>query len=262
MVMLVGVVAAEISASPAKADIVGAGSDESIPQAYGPLLESMTYTGAFTGPQDVDYLSFAVTSAGESLHFTVSNTMQSCDSPDQDSCPLYATLMDQTNNQVGGDTSSAGTVATVNDTETIDWTFAQPGTYYLLMESNGNLPAGQPTYTVRIGPPAATAPIVKSIQVARRQRGNLVTGRVVLGQPAASLRASLFALGRGGRQTYIASLTRRPVTARTYPLAIHLPASYREALKLRHTLSLVLKITIAPASGAPLNYTRRVTLTS
>jgi len=38
---------------------------------------------------------------------------------------VYATLIDQTKHQVGGDASSAGTVATVDDKETIDWTFAR-----------------------------------------------------------------------------------------------------------------------------------------
>ena len=137
-----------VSASAAKADIIGAGPDETIAQAYGPLTPGVNYSGAFSNPNDVDYLAFAVASAGESLQFTVSNTLQSCNSPDDDYCPLYATLMDQTNQQVGGDSSSAGTVATFDDTETIDWTFAAPGTYYVLMESNGNLADGQPTYTV------------------------------------------------------------------------------------------------------------------
>lgn len=262
LALLVALVAAATSASTAKADIVGAGPDETIQQAYPPLAQSVNYNGAFTDSADVDYLAFRVATAGESLHFTVSNTLKSCNSPDQDSCPLYATLMDQTNHQVGGDTSSAGTVATVNDTETIDWTFAEPGTYYLLMESNGNLPAGQPTYTVRIGPPPSTGPVVKSVNVPRHQHGNDVKATVVFAQPAASLRATLFGPGRAGHQPSIASVTRHPVSARTYVLNLRLSGVYRRMLKVRHKLSLVVKIGIAAASERSLRYVRRVTLTS
>jgi hypothetical protein len=230
-----------------------------------------------------------VASAGESFHFTVSNTLQSCNSPDDDYCPLYATLMDQTNQQVGGDTSSAGTIATVDDTETIDWTFAQPGTYYVLMESNGNLPDGQPTYTVSFtvtsgsggggtgtggtggaggggtggtGGSGGSAAVVKSITVARHQRGTWVTARVVLAQAAARMTSTLFAVHRGRRDAFVASSTRHPVSARTYKVRIRLSASYRHTLKLRHHLSLVLKTTITTASGHRLAYTRRVTLKS
>lgn len=228
------------------------------------VWSARSYSGAFATPDDVDYLAFDVASAGESLRFTVSNTLQSCNSPDLDSCPLYATLMDQTNQQVGGDTSSAGTVATVDDTETIDWTFAQPGTYYLLMESNGNLANGQPTYVVQFGPPppagggggsghggghggggsvgGGSGPIVNSLTVARHQRGNWVAARVALAEPAASVRETLFALHPGGRRTYVASSTRRQLAARRYRLSIRLSAPYRQALMLRHHLSLSLTI--------------------
>jgi hypothetical protein len=260
---LFAILAAGVAAPAASADIVGAGPDETIQQAYGPLSQSVDYSGAFTDPNDVDYLAFDVAFAGESLHFTVSNTMTSCNSPDDDSCPLYATLMDQTDHQVGGDNSSAGTIATVNDTETIDWTFSQAGTYYLLMESNGNLPPGQPTYTVSIAPASTppSGPIVKSIAVPRRQHGFSVMGDVVLGQPVASLRTTLFALGRSGRRTSVTSEVLRTLAARAYRLVIRLPASYRQRLAQRHTLSLLLEFTIVNQSGSHLSFTRRVTLT-
>jgi Bacterial pre-peptidase C-terminal domain len=259
VVALAAIVA--ISAPAADADIVGAGPDETIQQAYGPLAQSVNYTGAFSGPNDVDYLAFEVTSAGESLHFTVSNTMHSCNSPDDDSCPLYATLMDQTNNQVGGDNSSAGTVATFNDTETIDWTFAQPGTYYVLMESNGNLPAGQPTYTVRTGPPPPSGPVVKSITVPRHEYGFSVRGAVVLGQPAASLRTTLFTLAANGRRIFVATSALHSVAAGTYRPSVRLPAFWRHRLVQRHSLPMLLEFTIVMASGSHLSFTRGLTLT-
>jgi hypothetical protein len=236
----------------------------------------VSYSGAFANPGDVDYLAFRVAFAGETLGFLVANTTQSCNSPDDDSCPVYATLMDQTNQQVGGDSSSAGTVATAGDTEAFSWTFAQPGTYYLLMESNGNLADGQPTYSVGVAVPGGTGgpggpggtggsggsgPAVKSITVRRRQRGNRVTAQVVLTQLVTSLSATLFALGPHGRQTEIAKQTRHSAAPRTYRLAIALPAFYRRELDHRHRLSLVLETTVTTSSGRRLDYTRRVTLT-
>jgi hypothetical protein len=267
------------SASAAGADIVGGPPDETIAQAAGPLLPYVSYSGAFANPGDVDYLAFRVAFAGETLGFLVANTTQSCNSPDDDSCPVYATLMDQTNQQVGGDSSSAGTVATAGDTETFSWTFAQTGTYYLLMESNGNLADGQPTYSVGVAVPrgtggpggtgapggtgggAGSGPVVNSITVGRRQRGNRVTARVVLTQRAASLSATLLAPGPHGRETEIAKLTRHSVAPRTYLLALALPAFYRRELEHSHRLSLVLETTVTTSSGRRLSYTRRVTLT-
>lgn len=267
--VLVTIVGTAVWASVANADIKAGSPDETIQQAYGPLQQSVNYSGAFTNPNDVDYLSFVVTSAGESLHFTVSNTLTGCNSPDDDYCPLYATLMDQSNQQVGGNSSSAGTIATVDDTETIDWTFTQPGTYYLLMESNGNLPNGQPTYTVRIGPPpqggsggGATGPIVKSISVARHQRGDSVKAGIVLAQRASRLSEVLYALHPGGRRTYVAGLTRSRLAVASYRTAIRLSSFYRRALKRSHRLSLVLKITIVTSLGRRASYTLPVSLRS
>jgi hypothetical protein len=275
-VIVIAIVGVGASASAAGADVVGGGPDETITQAAGPLLPYVSYSGAFANPGDVDYLAFRVAFAGETLGFLVANTTQSCNSPDDDSCPVYATLMDSTNQQVGGDTSGAGTVATAGDTETFSWTFAQPGTYYLLMESNGNLADGQPTYSVGVAVPGGTGgpggsggtgggagsgPVVKSITVGRRQRGNRVTAQVVLTQRAASLSATLLALGPHGRETEIAKLTRHSVAPRTYLLALALPAFYRRELEHSHRLSLVLETTVTTSSGRRLSYTRRVTLT-
>jgi hypothetical protein len=260
-------------AAAAIAEVIGAGPDETIQQAYGPLAQQKTYSGAFEQPGDVDYLAFDVAAAGETLRFTLANTMQSCSSPDQDYCPVYATLMDASNQQVGGDTSGAGTVAIVGDSETFDWTFAQAGTYYLLMESNDNLPAGQPTYSVTIGPPpgtgsgrtspgsgAAKRPIVKSIVVAPRQRGSVVSAKLVLGTPATRLAARLYVLRSRGRRSYVAGVVRRHVGPGTVRLSLALPASDRHALKVRHHILLLLDLTITAASGRHAEYERRVTL--
>jgi hypothetical protein len=84
----------------------------------------------------------------------------------------------------------------------------------------------------------------------------------VVGQAAARLSATLFAFQSGGRQAYITSWTRRQLPAGTYPVAIHLPAYWRQKLKLQHHLSLLLKFTIVTPTGRQSSYARRVTLTS
>jgi hypothetical protein len=274
-------------AAGARADIAGAGPDETIQQAYGPLSPSVTYSGAFSNPDDVDYLAVKVTTAGQSFHFTVSNTTPSCVSPDDDYCPVYATLMDQQNQQVGGDNSDAGTIATVADSETIDWTFAQPGTYYVLMESNGNLAPGEPRYTVSFttsggsgmggggssgtggggssgtggGGSSSTGGSGSTVKVARHQRGPTVVASVTLASAAARLEASLYAL-RGSHRRRFTHTSRRHLAAGQHRLALRLPARYRRELRYRHHLSLLVRITVLSDAGVRQTYSAPVTLTS
>jgi len=75
------------------------------------------------------------------------------------------------------------------------------------------------------------------------------------------VRETLFAVHPGGRRTYVASSTRRQLAARRYRLSIRLSAPYRQALMLRHHLSLSLTITIVTVSGRQRTYMRWVTLT-
>ena len=140
----------------APADVIGAGPAEYPAAAYGPVAPGQVVPGAFSGPADVDYLSFVVARAGETLQFTVRNTTAACQDPFDAGCPVYLTLMDPTGlSQVGGATSDAGTIATYGDTETFTWAFDAPGTYYMLLESDGDLPGGSPTYGVAVTLPAA-----------------------------------------------------------------------------------------------------------
>ncbi|HUZ30062.1 MAG TPA: hypothetical protein VMU90_12515 [Solirubrobacteraceae bacterium] len=154
VVALLVVGAGGLMLSAANAEVVPGQTDESIQQSY-PLTAGHTYTGAFdnTTYDDVDYLAFHVTQANQTLQFTVANTTQSCADPNDAGCPVYATLMDANDQQLGGDTSDAGTIATDGDTEVIQWQFQAPGTYYLLMESNGDLAPGNPAYSVTFGVP-------------------------------------------------------------------------------------------------------------
>ena len=126
----------------ARADVFG--PDESIGGAAGPLQPGVTYSGAFASPGDIDYLSFDVTQPGESLHFDIANTLQGCNSPDDDYCPMWGTLVDGNGQQLGGEGSTAGTgEVDWASSDAIDWTFSTPGRYYLVLESSGDLPTFQ-----------------------------------------------------------------------------------------------------------------------
>lgn len=264
------------------ADISIAGSDETAPQAYGPLQEAVAYSGAFVSQSDVDYLSFVVAQAGETLQFTVQNTTQVCQDTYDAGCPVYATLMDSTGqNQVGGDNSDAGTIATVGDTETFAWTFAQPGTYYVLMESDGDLPAGSPSYSLELadgsgnGPPGGSGPsggspgpggsgagntgfpLVRSLKVLPHQRGSAVAVALDLGSAVPWARLTVFLAHRRGRP--VASRTFHHLRAGRHRLVLRLPPAQRRKLADGQALSLILRITVRPASGPSKRYTRPVT---
>jgi hypothetical protein len=257
---------AALTAVPAgaRAEVAPGTPDETIQQAYGPIVASTTHSGAFddTSYDDVDYLAFKVASPGQSFVFTVTNTTQSCNDPDQTNCPLWATLMDSSNHQVGGDSSSAGTDAvTAGNAETVDWTFAQPGTYYVLMESNGDEAAGSPSYTISFTS-SSPAPLLSSLLVPAHQRGPSVGARFVLGQPAGPVVATLFALASGGRQARVTSLRRFNLAAGSQRLTIGLPASWRRTLARKHHLSLLLTLKVVSAGGQSASDSRRLSLTA
>jgi hypothetical protein len=140
-------------APAAHADVFG--PDESIAQAGGPLQPGNTYGGAFSSPDDIDYLSFDVTQPNQTLHFDVVNTLTDCNSPDLDFCPMWATLIDGNGQQLGGPDSYAGTgEVDYASSDTIDWTFPSPGRYYLVLDSSGDLPSFQLDFNVVV--PGAT----------------------------------------------------------------------------------------------------------
>lgn len=256
-----------LTAWPTAAPADVAGGDESPAQAFGPLALGHTYSGAFASGDDVDYLSFRVAKP-ETLEVAVQNTTGGCSDPNGAGCPVYATLMDASGaNQLGGDSSAAGTIATAGDTEIFSWSFPQAGTYYVLMESNGDLPAGSPSYAVTLGTASGQggttqppAPIVRGIHVAPRQRGTSVTAGIVLGQPVLRLRADL-GLQLHGRSVTIASRTLTGLRVGAHTVRLRLPAAYVRQLAQAHRLSLFVRITLRAATGRRLVYTRRVTLT-
>jgi hypothetical protein len=258
----------------ASADVVGFGPAPYASSAYGPVALGQVVRGAFTGPDDQDYLAFDVTRAGETLQFTVQNTTSSCADPYGAGCPVYLTLMDPTGlNQVGGPTSDAGTIATFGDTETFTWTFDAPGTYYMLMESDGDLPAGSPSYSVVVGVPASggspggssgtpsglghpSPPLVRSLVVVPRQRGGWVHGTVTLGQPAPLVQMRVSTPGSRSAATTRLRLLR----AGRHQMSVRVPAVWRRRLFDSKQLRLVVRVSVTGWTGHTTTFTRRVML--
>jgi hypothetical protein len=170
-------------------------------------------------------------------------------------CPVYLSLLNQSNTLIA---DGAGTIATYGDTEVFRWTFQTAGTYYMVMESNGDMPAGDPTYAVsyRVTSGSQSSPLIRSLHVARHQLGTSVTARVDLGQPAALIRALLVS----ERGKTIAVDTRHALGVGRERLTLELPASYRRVLKDRHRLRLTVKLKVAGASGHA-SFSRPITLT-
>jgi hypothetical protein len=253
----------------ALADIVGAGPDESPAQAYGPLVLNTPVTGAFVNQSDVDLLAFKVVTAGETLYFTLANTTTSCQDPNDAGCPVYATVMDQTGvNQIGGPTSDAGTIATAKDTETFGWTFPSAGTYYVELESNGDLPAGTPTYRFMVSDSPNTpigssgtggttgSPLIEYLHVATRQPGGRIRMLLRTGMKARVVRTML---NLAGSRTIVASRSLFAVSAGRHQITLALPARLRRRLRAGHPLKLVLRVTAVASSGTKVTRTRRIT---
>jgi hypothetical protein len=274
------------------ADIVGAGPDETPSQAYGPLVLNSPVSGAFVNQSDVDLLSFDIAAAGETRYFTLANTTTDCQDPNDAGCPVYATVMDQTGlNQIGGPTSDAGTLATAQDTETFGVSFPSAGTYYVEIESNGDLPPGTPTYrfmvsdspsatTVSAGsggtaattPPASSgtspsaspgtsspstgASLIDSLHVAARQRGDRIRMVLWTGRAARAVRVRLTLVGS---RSVVAARSLFAVAPGRHQIALTLPARLRRRLRAAHSLKLVLTVTATPPAGIPVMRTRRIT---
>src|SRR5713226_10351756 len=254
-------VPALLMAPPAEADLYG--PDDSFSQAYGPLSQQVTHSGALRSPGDLDYFYFEITRPGEALHFTVRNTLGSCSSPDQNGCPLWATLLDASEHQLGGEGSTAGTgEVDYGATDYIDWTFPQSGRYYLVLESSGDLP----TYTLRLDParpgssgvPPGTPPALRSLRVLSPQRGSTVRARLVFGQPISRLQADLLRLPGGSR---VGRVVRHRLGRGSYALAVRVnSAAARSTLRRVHRLRVALKVIVRSASGQTYSVTRGVTL--
>jgi hypothetical protein len=223
---------------------------------------------------DLDYLKFTVTNAGETIQFTDANTTTGLNpNTCYEWCPVYLSLVDSNLTGLG---DGAGTIATYSDTEIFDWTFQAPGTYYMVMESDGDVQLSYAvSYTFLSGggtqggtpPPGpgapappqsgASAPLVRSLRVNSHQQGSHVRATITLGQAARSVRLKLF---RAGSTHTIATLARAPVTIGRHRLELALPLAYQHALATRHQLRLWLRITVVGNSSATRIFNRQVTL--
>ena len=238
-----------------------------------------TYAGAFQPDtatyHDLDYLAFTVQNPGETVEFTLQNTSL-CRPPGiYEYCPVYLSLLNQSNVLIA---DGAGTIATYNDTEWFDWTFQAPGTYYMVMESNGDEPPGNPTYAVSYkvvspgspssGPPggnpgskpppqgrARKAPLVRSLRVASKQHGQTVRALLRLGR-----RGSVHAtLKLSGSPRSIVTLRQRSLGPGSHKLSLRMPSSYGKALT--YGLLLSLRISVRGHSGQVRTFSERVLLT-
>jgi hypothetical protein len=231
-------------------------------------LETNQPLGPGGTPQD--YLKFTVSSSGETIEFTDQNTSTGIDPHQCDQfCPVYLSLVDSSFTGLG---DGSGTVATYGDTEVFDWTFQNPGTYYMVMESDGDVNLGYAaSYVVAgggsapgTGSPgpgpsapsrAASPPLVRSLRVLEKQRGHGVTARVRLGQRA-SLVARVYLTGASKP---IASLARTKLKPGPHKLVLRI-RKLDWAVVSRPGLSLQLRISVRGASGGGATFTRPVTL--
>ena len=240
-----------LGAAPAQGDLRG--PDDTFATAFGPLSFSTTYSGTLKSAEDLDYEFFNISKAGQALRFTVTNTF-SCPGKGKDRtpCPLYATLLDKNEKQVGGEGSSAGTgLVDAGTTQYINWVFAEAGRYVIVLESGSN----PVSYRLRLDP-VASGPPIKSLTVPSSQRGSAVRGRVVFGRAIEQLRTDL--IGPGGR--LFGRVVRRGLAARGYAIKVALNSRGRAALAKSGRLRLVLRVVARPETGSTKTLTRRVVL--
>lgn len=256
--VLCGVAALAVSA-PALANV--SGPDDSLPQAYGPLQPGVDVSGAFTRPDDVDYLSFIVTAPHTAVHFDVTNTVGRCGSPDGAiGCAVFGTLIDGQQHQLGGEGSSAGTgEVDAGGRDVIDWVIADPGTYYLAMDSGGFLP----TYRVRLAPPtpAVTGPVIVSLAARSALNGRAVRTTVQAGRALRSLTAKLSFL-RHGKRVALGHTTHSNVAkgSATLKVAVNRIGQRALALDADHRLRVRLSVNALPVVGNAASAQRSLTL--
>ncbi len=257
------IVAALLPAAFATADV--AGPDDSIADAFGPLVAGITYSGQFKSPGDVDYLAFDVEKAGQEVHFDVVNTVSGCTSPNMTGCPIYATLITGAAQQVGGEGSSAGTAAVPEGaTDVIDWKFDAPGRYFVAMDSDDD----GPTYTIRLRPPttsattttARPAPIV-SFRVTTPQRTTTVRARLNVGRALRRLTVRLERAGASRTAAPLAVVRLAPVAGGRRTISLRLDARARADLQRRASLALRVRLVAVPDGGATLVLQRPVRVT-
>jgi hypothetical protein len=241
------------------------GPDENMSQAFGPLKGNFTYAAQLNGANDVDWYFFYVPTAGDHLHWAVNNTTPtgSCVPPGVNECNMYATLIDQNGKQVGGDNSSAGTAAVpAGGSDKIDWTFAEPGKYFLLIQQDGDGPSYSfnitPASGLSTSPPGSQSPsaTARALQLSAKQgRGNVRVG-VLVPDGVVSLQARLTLNGfNAGR------VTLRHVSPGHVHFKIPFTKATAGSLKRRHRLTLTLTVRLLLTNSHVERATRKLTVT-
>jgi len=263
-------VIALVGAAPASALIepgnIGALPANPYPTQPGVTVYGTLQTNQPPGPGGTpqDYLKFTVANAGETIEFTDQNTTTGINpNTCAQYCPVYMSLVDSNFKDPGG--VSAGTFATYGDTEVFDWTFQSPGTYYMVMESDGDTTLSYAA-RYRIASPRSckhncvttVPPLVRFVRVLPKQHGTSVKTALTLGQETRSVRVALL---YGKHLKSIASQKRAPLGPGRHKFKLSLPGTYQQMLKAKHKLSLVVRITVRGNSGATQTLNRKVTLT-
>jgi hypothetical protein len=270
-----------------------------------PSQPGVTYNGTLNTDtatyHDLDYLALTA-NAGETIEFTFQNTTVGSNPSFPLTCDNYCEeflSLDKPNPAYPpppdalGLCDGAGTRATYGDTEIFDWTFGAAGTYYMIIEDDGDLPLSYsvsyrivsasggtdsclPSGTTGGGTGTGSGckhhcttgsghgsktspppPLVRFVRVVPTQRGTTVKATLTLGQWAKSVRIQLLL-----RQRTIASIRRAPLGPGRHKFKLVLPGKYQRMLAARHKLSLVVRFTVHGKSGATKTITRRLTLSS
>jgi hypothetical protein len=264
LTLLLALAASAALAAGALAEAGSSVNDETIQTAV-PLQPGTPVSGIFQDGRytnspdgDHDYLRFTVAHAGQVLGFTVQNTTSNSacnkiDKIDQDSCPVYATLMDSTGqHQVGGSTSSAGTVATAADTESFSWKFATPGTYYVLMENDGNLANGYPAYKLTL---SSTPTRVIDVSLAHVHRSSRAAIGYKLTGPANVLHMSVRT--RSASPRLVMRRTLYNLSAGHHRIRFLLPRWVRRRLAHGHSIPVLIRAAASSSLGTRVTKVKR-----
>jgi hypothetical protein len=301
-VLLIGALAA---APVAIADIQTGGGTvaaDTAATAY-PAQPGVTYNGTLNPDtstyHDLDYLAFTAT-AGETIQVTFQNTTVGSKPSFPLSCDNYCEeflSLDKPNPSYPPPPDAlplcngAGTRATYGDTEIFNWTFGTAGTYYMIIEDDGDLPlsyaasyqvvsasggtdsclsggttggtgsgckhhcgtGGNGKGSTTTAPPP---PLVRFVRVLPKQSGTTVKASLTLGQWAKSVRVQLLL-----RQKTIAAVRRAPLGPGGHKFKLALPGAERRMLAAQHKLSLVVRMTVHGKTGVTETFNRRVKLT-
>lgn len=245
------------------------GPDENTGQAFGPLQGAHTYSATLNqsggSPDDQDWYYYYVPAAGEQLHWTVSNTNAKSACPPYQ-CNVYATLEDSHGQQLGGNSSGAGTSGVPpGTTQTIDWTFTSPGKYYIAFIGDGPKISYQFSVTPATGvsatPPSGVPPTppspgsTPSLSLHAHQRGRAVDFSLMVPSGGGSLAAWLYQ-----RASSAGSLHRARVVAGLHRFALRLTSRAWTLLGRRHRLSFTLRVKLTRSSGGAVRASKTLIL--